>query len=56
MWWQKSGEFRNNEELPPPSRREVDESFNKLRNNKSVGANGIPFNRGMHKLLQKLQV
>ena len=33
---------QNNDEVPPPSRTEVDRAIQRLKNNKSVGGDGIP--------------
>uniref|UniRef100_T1GSA0 Uncharacterized protein n=1 Tax=Megaselia scalaris TaxID=36166 RepID=T1GSA0_MEGSC len=38
----QSQKFKNNEDIPPPTRDEVDKAIQRLTNNKSAGATSIP--------------
>lgn len=61
---QPTYDFRNNDDVPPPTRPEVDSAIQRLKNNKSEGDDGIPaellksagstFNSAFHKLLLKI--
>lgn len=56
--------FQNTEDVPPPTRAEVNESIQRMKNNKSAGIDGIPaelfkaagtsFNSAFHQLLTKI--
>ncbi|MDQ9586889.1 hypothetical protein, partial [Serratia marcescens] len=38
----QSQKFKNNENVPPPTRAEVDKAIQRFKNNKSAGTDGIP--------------
>ncbi|MEQ5162530.1 hypothetical protein ABN196_17975 [Proteus terrae] len=60
----QSQKFQNNEDVPPPTRAEVDKDIQRLKNNKSAGTDGIPaellktagasFNRIFHQILTNI--
>ena len=59
-------EFHNQDEVPPPTRDEVNAAIQRLKNNKSAGTDGIPaellktagegFNREFHQLLLNIWI